>query len=28
VIEYGPTNDMFTIPHVKDTQDYLTGRFG
>ena len=28
VIEYGPTNVLFTNPHVKDTQDYITGRFG
>jgi phosphate transport system ATP-binding protein len=28
VIEYGLTNTMFTNPHVRDTQDYITGRFG
>jgi phosphate transport system ATP-binding protein len=28
VIEYGPTNVLFTNPLVKDTQDYITGRFG
>ncbi|HEV3115490.1 MAG TPA: phosphate ABC transporter ATP-binding protein PstB [Gemmataceae bacterium] len=28
VIEYGPTNVLFTNPHVRDTQDYITGRFG
>ncbi len=28
VIEYGPTNVLFTNPHVQDTQDYITGRFG
>jgi phosphate transport system ATP-binding protein len=28
VIEYGTTNAIFTNPHVKDTQDYITGRFG
>ena len=28
VIEYGATNVLFTNPHVKDTQDYITGRFG
>ncbi len=28
VIEYGPTTVMFTNPKVKDTQDYITGRFG
>ena len=28
VIEYGVTSVLFTAPHVKDTQDYITGRFG
>ena len=28
VIEYGQTNVLYTNPHVKDTQDYITGRFG
>ncbi len=28
VIEYGPTQDIFTKPNVKDTEDYVTGRFG
>ncbi|MCS6852706.1 MAG: phosphate ABC transporter ATP-binding protein PstB [Gemmataceae bacterium] len=28
VIEYGLTTVLFTNPHVKDTQDYITGRFG
>jgi len=28
VIEYGATNVLFTNPHVRDTQDYITGRFG
>jgi phosphate transport system ATP-binding protein len=28
VIEYGVTATLFTNPHVKDTQDYITGRFG
>jgi phosphate transport system ATP-binding protein len=28
VIEYGVTSSLFTNPHVKDTQDYITGRFG
>src|SRR5262245_36342406 len=28
VIEYGPTADLFVNPHVKETQDYITGRFG
>jgi len=28
IIEYGPTADMFTNPHLKETEDYITGRFG
>ena len=28
VIEYGPTKDMFLNPHLKETADYITGRFG
>jgi len=28
LIEYGPTTVLFTNPRVKDTQDYITGRFG
>ena len=28
VIEYGVTSVLFTAPHIKDTQDYITGRFG
>jgi len=28
VIEYGPTRDMFLNPHLKETADYITGRFG
>jgi phosphate transport system ATP-binding protein len=28
VIEYGPTTDLFLHPLVKETQDYITGRFG
>ena len=28
VIEYGPTQAIFTKPNVKDTEDYVTGRFG
>jgi phosphate transport system ATP-binding protein len=28
VIEYGPTEDMFLKPHLKETADYITGRFG
>jgi phosphate transport system ATP-binding protein len=28
LIEYGPTGDIFTKPHLKETEDYITGRFG
>ena len=28
VIEYGPTADLFTTPHLTETEDYVTGRFG
>jgi phosphate transport system ATP-binding protein len=28
LIEVGPTNDMFTRPREKQTEDYITGRFG
>lgn len=28
LIEYGETNKMFTAPDKKQTQDYITGRFG
>lgn len=28
VVEYGPTSDIFTKPLVKETEDYVTGRFG
>ena len=28
VIEYGPTATLFTNPHLKETEDYITGRFG
>jgi len=28
LIEYGPTIDLFTNPHLKETEDYITGRFG
>ena len=28
VIEFGPTNKMFMNPSKKQTQDYITGRFG
>ena len=28
LIEYGPTRDIFTRPLLKETEDYVTGRFG
>ncbi|MEX0717210.1 MAG: phosphate ABC transporter ATP-binding protein PstB [Planctomycetaceae bacterium] len=28
LLEYGPTPDIFTNPHLADTNDYVTGRFG
>jgi phosphate transport system ATP-binding protein len=28
VVEYGPTADLFLKPHLRETQDYVTGRFG
>jgi phosphate transport system ATP-binding protein len=28
VVEYGPTGVMFTNPHLRETNDYITGRFG
>ena len=28
LIEYGPTNELFTNPKEKRTEDYITGRFG
>jgi phosphate transport system ATP-binding protein len=28
VIEFGATRQMFTNPHQKQTEDYITGRFG
>ena len=28
LIEYGPTIDVFTNPLLKETEDYITGRFG
>ena len=28
LIEYGPTAEMFTTPREKQTEDYITGRFG
>jgi len=28
LVEHGPTADIFTNPHDKRTEDYITGRFG
>ena len=28
LIEFGPTREVFTSPKRKDTEDYITGRFG
>jgi len=28
IVEYGPTARLFTNPHLKETEDYITGRFG
>jgi phosphate transport system ATP-binding protein len=28
LIEYGPTAELFTKPHLPETEDYITGRFG
>jgi len=28
IVEYGPTVSLFTNPHLKETEDYITGRFG
>ncbi|HEX3997762.1 MAG TPA: phosphate ABC transporter ATP-binding protein PstB [Pirellulales bacterium] len=28
LIEYGPTGELFTKPILKETEDYVTGRFG
>ncbi len=28
LIEYGPTAEIFTNPRLKETEDYITGRFG
>jgi phosphate transport system ATP-binding protein len=28
LIEYGPTGTIFQNPHLQETQDYVTGRFG
>ncbi len=28
IVEFGPTRQIFTNPHSKQTEDYITGRFG
>jgi phosphate transport system ATP-binding protein len=28
LIESGPTKEMYTRPKIKQTEDYITGRFG
>ena len=28
MVEYGSTTQIFTLPHNKETEDYVTGRFG
>jgi phosphate transport system ATP-binding protein len=28
LVEYGPTDKMFTAPDNRLTEDYITGRFG
>jgi phosphate transport system ATP-binding protein len=28
LVEFGPTNDMFLTPRLKETEDYISGRFG
>jgi len=28
MIEFGPTEKMFTVPQDKRTEEYLTGKFG
>jgi phosphate transport system ATP-binding protein len=28
LVEYGPTDDIFLQPRLKETEDYVTGRFG
>jgi phosphate transport system ATP-binding protein len=28
LIEYGDTRTLFTKPAIKQTEDYITGRFG
>ena len=28
MVEFGPTNQLFTNPSKKQTEDYITGRYG
>ena len=28
LVEFSPTDELFTNPREKDTEDYITGRFG
>ena len=28
LVEFGPTSDIFVQPRLKETEDYVTGRFG
>ena len=28
LIEYGPTKELFTRPQKRETEDYITGKFG
>jgi phosphate transport system ATP-binding protein len=28
LIEYGPTQELFTRPQKRETEDYITGKFG
>jgi phosphate transport system ATP-binding protein len=28
LVESGPTKEMYTRPKIKQTEDYITGRFG
>jgi phosphate transport system ATP-binding protein len=28
LVEYGPTAEVFVNPHLRETEDYVTGRFG
>ena len=28
LVEFGPTIELFTRPRLRETEDYITGRFG